>query len=60
MPVRLPSFLLPFTEPSAEVDVVAVNGKWLEVLGCGWCIRTCCVTLAINRKIYSGFALGWE
>ncbi|HDL6174068.1 TPA: phenylalanine--tRNA ligase subunit alpha, partial [Mannheimia haemolytica] len=29
-----PSFF-PFTEPSAEVDVMRQNGKWLEVLGCG-------------------------
>ena len=28
-----PSYF-PFTEPSAEMDVM-FNGKWLEVLGCG-------------------------
>lgn len=29
-----PSFF-PFTEPSAEVDILGQNGKWLEVMGCG-------------------------
>ena len=29
-----PSYF-PFTEPSAEVDVLAESGRWLEILGCG-------------------------
>ena len=29
-----PSYF-PFTEPSAEVDVLWEKGKWLEILGCG-------------------------
>ncbi len=29
-----PSYF-PFTEPSAEVDVLSESGRWLEVLGCG-------------------------
>ena len=29
-----PSYF-PFTEPSAEVDVMTESGKWLEILGCG-------------------------
>ena len=29
-----PSFF-PFTEPSAEIDIMGENGKWLEVGGCG-------------------------
>ena len=30
----LPSYF-PFTEPSAEVDILSSDGKWLEILGCG-------------------------
>ena len=29
-----PSFF-PFTEPSAEMDVMGPHGKWMEILGCG-------------------------
>ncbi len=29
-----PSYF-PFTEPSAEVDVLSDSGRWLEILGCG-------------------------
>ena len=29
-----PSYF-PFTEPSAEVDILSKDGKWLEILGCG-------------------------
>ena len=29
-----PSYF-PFTEPSAEVDVLSESGRWLEILGCG-------------------------
>ena len=28
-----PSYF-PFTEPSAEVDILSNEGKWLEILGC--------------------------
>ncbi len=31
--VRFRPSYFPFTEPSAEVDVMGKNGKWLEVLG---------------------------
>ncbi len=33
--IRFRPSYFPFTEPSAEVDVMGKNGKWLEVLGCG-------------------------
>ena len=29
-----PSYF-PFTEPSAEVDILSDENKWLEILGCG-------------------------
>jgi len=46
-----PRFLLPFTEPSAEMDVecfvcggagcqVCKQSGWLEILGCAWCTRS--------------------
>ncbi|XPE64463.1 hypothetical protein ACNKHU_09100 [Shigella flexneri] len=28
------------------------------MLGCGWCIRTCCVNVGIDPEVYSGFAFG--
>jgi phenylalanyl-tRNA synthetase alpha chain len=33
--VRFRPSYFPFTEPSAEVDIMDERGKWLEVLGCG-------------------------
>ena len=33
--VRFRPSYFPFTEPSAEVDILSKNGKWLEILGCG-------------------------
>ena len=33
--IRFRPSYFPFTEPSAEVDILSDDGKWLEVLGCG-------------------------
>ena len=33
--VRFRPSYFPFTEPSAEVDILSEDGKWLEILGCG-------------------------
>jgi phenylalanyl-tRNA synthetase alpha chain len=33
--LRFRASYFPFTEPSAEVDVLWEKGKWLEILGCG-------------------------
>lgn len=52
-----PSFF-PFTEPSAEVDVMRKNGKWLEVLGCGMVHPNVLRAVNIDPDIYSGFAFG--
>ncbi|AEI74885.1 Phenylalanyl-tRNA synthetase alpha chain [Candidatus Moranella endobia PCVAL] len=52
-----PSFF-PFTEPSAEVDVMGKNGRWLEVLGCGMVHPNVQRHVGIDPKIYSGFAFG--
>lgn len=52
-----PSFF-PFTEPSAEVDVMGKNGKWLEVLGCGMVHPNVLRAVGIDPEVYSGFAFG--
>ena len=52
-----PSFF-PFTEPSAEVDVMGKNGKWLEVLGSGMVHPNVLRSVGIDPEVYSGFAFG--
>ena len=52
-----PSYL-PFTEPSAEVDILSENGKWLEILGCGVVNPIVLENCNINSDKYSGFAFG--
>tara|TARA_B100001057_G_scaffold1880_1_gene1760 strand:+ start:452 stop:1435 length:984 start_codon:yes stop_codon:yes gene_type:complete len=51
-----PSYF-PFTEPSAEMDIL-FNGKWLEVLGCGMVHPNVLKNVNINPKKFSGFAFG--
>lgn len=60
--IRFRPSYFPFTEPSAEVDVMGKNGKWLEVLGCGWCIRMCCVmSVSIRKSILASLLVwGWN
>ena len=63
-----PSFF-PFTEPSAEVDILCVmcRGKgckvcshtgWLEVLGCGMIHPAVFENVGYDTSRYSGFAFG--
>ena len=52
-----PSFF-PFTEPSAEVDILSKNGKWLEVLGCGIINPIVLENCDIDSNEYSGLAFG--
>jgi phenylalanyl-tRNA synthetase alpha chain len=52
-----PSFF-PFTEPSAEVDIKDVNGKWLEVLGCGLVHPNVLKNLSLDTDVYTGYAFG--
>ncbi|MBP7547719.1 MAG: phenylalanine--tRNA ligase subunit alpha [Corallincola sp.] len=52
-----PSFF-PFTEPSAEVDVLGKNGRWLEVLGCGMVHPNVLRSVGIDPEEFSGFAFG--
>jgi len=52
-----PSFF-PFTEPSAEVDVLGERG-WLEVGGCGMVHPNVLRNVGIDPETYTGFAFGF-
>ena len=58
MKTRYRPHYFPFTEPSAEVDVMGKNGKWLEVLGCGMVHPNVLRNVGIDPNEYSGFAVG--
>lgn len=51
-----PSFF-PFTEPSAEIDIMGENG-WLEVGGCGMIHPNVLKNVNIDSEKYTGFAFG--
>lgn len=52
-----PSFF-PFTEPSAEVDVLGERG-WLEIGGCGMVHPHVLKNVHIDPERYTGFAFGF-
>ncbi len=52
-----PSYF-PFTEPSAEVDILSKDGKWLEILGCGIVNPIVLQNCDIDSDKYSGLAFG--
>ena len=52
-----PSFF-PFTEPSAEVDILSQEGEWLEILGCGLVNPIVIENCNIDSNSYSGLAFG--
>lgn len=52
-----PSYF-PFTEPSAEVDVLWGEGKWLEILGCGMVHPNVLESAGINAEEFTGYAFG--
>ncbi len=52
-----PSYF-PFTEPSAEVDVLWGEGKWLEILGCGMVHPNVLTTAGIDAEEFTGYAFG--
>ena len=56
--VRFRPSYFPFTEPSAEVDILSENGKWLEILGCGIVNPTVLENCNIDSSEYSGLAFG--
>lgn len=51
-----PSFF-PFTEPSAEIDIMGEKG-WLEVGGCGMVHPNVLNNVGIDPEKYTGFAFG--
>lgn len=57
-----PSFF-PFTEPSAEVDMLFVDkngaGKWMEVGGCGMVDPNVFDAVGIDKEKYTGWAFGF-
>jgi phenylalanyl-tRNA synthetase alpha chain len=68
IPIRFRPSFFPFTEPSAEVDImgkwengkleISSTGKWMEVLGCGMVHPNVLRNVGIDPDIYQGFAFG--
>ena len=56
--IRFRPSYFPFTEPSAEVDILSESGKWLEVLGCGIVNPIVLENCKISSTKYSGLAFG--
>lgn len=56
--VRFRPSYFPFTEPSAEVDIMDEKGRWLEVLGCGMVHPNVLKAAGIDPEQYQGFAFG--
>ena len=56
--VRFRPSYFPFTEPSAEVDIMDERGRWLEVLGCGMVHPQVLTNCGIDAEKYTGFAFG--
>ena len=52
-----PSYF-PFTEPSAEVDILSTEGKWIEILGCGLVNPIVLENCNIDSNKFSGLAFG--
>jgi len=56
--IRFRPSYFPFTEPSAEVDILSDTGKWLEILGCGIVNPIVLENCNIDSNHYSGLAFG--
>ena len=52
-----PSYF-PFTEPSAEVDVLSESGRWLEILGCGMVHPNVLQNAGVDPEEFTGYAFG--
>ena len=55
--IRFRPSYFPFTEPSAEVDIMGENG-WLEILGCGMVHPNVLANVGIDAEKYTGLAFG--
>ena len=56
--IRFRPSYFPFTEPSAEVDILSEDGKWLEILGCGIVNPSVLENCGIDSNKFSGLAFG--
>jgi phenylalanyl-tRNA synthetase alpha chain len=52
-----PSYF-PFTEPSAEVDILSESGRWLEILGCGMVHPNVLRNVGVDPSEFRGYAFG--
>jgi len=52
-----PSYF-PFTEPSAEVDILWEEGKWLEILGAGMVHPNVLEAAGVDSEEFTGYAFG--
>ena len=59
MTSRLRPSYFPFTEPSAEFDVSAPDGSWLELGGCGMVHPNVLRAGGLDPEEWSGFAFGF-
>ena len=55
--LRFRASYFPFTEPSAEVDILW-GERWLEILGCGMVHPTVLRNAGIDPEIFTGYAFG--
>ena len=58
MKLRFRPSYFPFTEPSAEVDLLSKDNQWLEILGCGMVHPKVLTNLGIDNEKYNGYAFG--
>ena len=56
--LRFRTSYFPFTEPSAEVDVLWSADKWLEILGCGMVHPNVLEASGIDSSEFTGYAFG--
>ena len=56
--LRFRASYFPFTEPSAEVDILVEKGKWLEILGCGMVHPNVLSNADVDPEEFTGYAFG--
>jgi len=56
--LRFRASYFPFTEPSAEVDILWGEGKWLEILGCGMVHPNVLEAAGVDSEVFTGYAFG--
>jgi phenylalanyl-tRNA synthetase alpha chain len=58
MQMRFRPSYFPFTEPSAEMDILSESGKWLEIGGCGMVHPNVLRNVDIDPEAFTGYAFG--